>query len=53
MKKNFLKGIARSVDMYATFSSHTIQSDSEAMKSDWQTIGKDIKQAFRTWQKKS
>ena len=55
--RSFLRGMARSFDMFGVmrdqhhFSKNPIESDMEALRSDWDTVGNDIREAMHNYGK--
>jgi len=58
MLKSFLQGMAHTLDLGSTLSSHNIdnrpwwEKDAEALHSDWEAIGNDIRTVFQKYQEK-
>jgi hypothetical protein len=52
---SFLKGIARTFDIFGTLdkSRYSQSSDAELIQSDWENIGEDFKQTLKKYAKKS
>lgn len=51
---SFMKGVARSIDLYGTIDEYNIaddgrETDTKALKRDWEMIGKDLYAAIKIY----